>query len=137
VMVGWGTVFVVVAQTLVYGFISAFATPAMQAIIPGLVSREDLGAAVAMNSVTFNLARAVGPVAGAAVVARLGIAPAIWMDAVSYLLLVGALLLVHPTTSTPARAERRPRLADSLRDVRRHKELLMLLIIIAAISVSM
>lgn len=137
VTIGHGTVVVVVIQTLIYGFISAFATPAMQAIIPGLVSRDDLGAAVAMNSVTFNLARAVGPVAGAAVVARLGIAPAIWMDAVSYLILVAALAVVHPTTARPPRAERRPRLVESIRAVRHDKRLLILLLAVAGISISM
>lgn len=137
VTIGRGTVLVVVVQTLVYGFINAFATPAMQAIVPGLVSRDDLGAAVTMNSVTFNLARAVGPVAGAVVVARLGIAQAIWMDAGSYLILVLALLAVHPTTSKPPRAEQRPRLIDSIRVVWRDKQLLILLIAVAAISISM
>ena len=137
VMIGRGTVVVVVVQTLIYGFISAFAVPAMQAIIPGLVSREDLGAAVAMNSVTFNLARAIGPVAAAVVVARLGIAPAIWMDAVSYLLLVVALLLVHPKTSKPPRSETRPSFRESIRLVRRDKELLILLLAVAAVSISM
>jgi MFS family permease len=137
VMIGRGSVVIVVVQTLIYGFISAFATPAMQAIIPGLVSRDDLAAAVAMNSVTFNLARAVGPVAGALVVARLGIGPAIWMDAVSYLLLVVALLLVHPTTSKPPHAENRLRLLESIRTVAHDKNLLMLLLAVAAISISM
>jgi MFS family permease len=137
VMIGRGTVVVVVVQTLIYGFIAAFAIPAMQAIIPGLVSRDDLGAAVAMNSVTFNLARAIGPVAGALVVARLGIAPAIWIDAVSYLLLVAALLLVHPATSKPPHAEKRPRFRESLHIVRHNKELLILLLAVAAVSISM
>ena len=50
------------ASTRVLGLTTAFATPAMQAILPALVPREDLPAAVAMNSVTFNLARAIGPV---------------------------------------------------------------------------
>ena len=137
VMIGRGSVFVVIVQTLIYGLIGAFAAPAMQAIIPGLVSRDDLGAAVAMNSVTFNLARAIGPVAGALVVARLGIAQAIWVDAVSYLLLVVALLLVHPTTSRPPRAEARPRLAESIRTVGHDPRLLILLVTVAAISISM
>jgi predicted MFS family arabinose efflux permease len=137
VFIGRGSVVVVVVQTLIYGFISAFATPAMQAIIPGLVSREDVGAAVAMNSVTFNLARAMGPVAGALVVARLGIAWAIAIDGVSYLMLVAALLFVHPTTSKPPEQQRRPRLMDSLRFVSRDRELVVLLAAIAAVSLTM
>jgi MFS family permease len=137
VTVGHGTVAVVIVQTLIYGCISAFAAPAMQAIIPGLVSRDDLAAAVAMNSVTFNLARAVGPVAGAVVVARLGIGPAIWVDAGSYLILAGCLLVVHPTTSKPPRSDQRPRLRESIRLVRQNKQLLILLVAVAAISISM
>src|SRR5437762_2488199 len=46
--VGWGTVPVVIGLALLLGFTTAFATPAMQAIVPALVPREDLGAAVAM-----------------------------------------------------------------------------------------
>jgi MFS family permease len=137
IQVGRGTVTIVVVQTLVYGCISAFAAPAMQAIVPGLVPREDLGAAVAMNSVTFNLARAVGPVAAAFVVARLGIAPAIWIDAVSYLVLVAVLLTIHPKTSKPPRNDQRPRLMDSLRVVIRKRHLLVLLVAVASVSISM
>jgi predicted MFS family arabinose efflux permease len=137
VSIGYGTVIVVVVQTLIYGFISAFSVPAMQAIIPGLVSRDDLGAAVAMNSVTFNLARAIGPVAAAVVVAKLGIAPAIWIDAASYLMLVLGLLFVHPRTSRAPRSEHRPQLRESIRIVRRDKELLILLIAVAAVSITM
>jgi len=137
VMIGHGTVIVVVVQTLIYSCIAAFATPSMQAIVPSLVPRDDIGAAVAMNSVTFNLARAVGPVAGAFVVARLGIANAIWVDAVSYLMLVGALLFVHPKGSKPPRGHTRPRLIDSIRLVMRERHLLILLIAVAAISISM
>jgi MFS family permease len=137
VMIGHGTVLVVVVQTLIYSCISAFAQPAMQAIIPSLVSPDDVGAAVAMNSVTFNLARAVGPVAGAFVVARLGFAPAIWIDAVSYIVLVAALLVVHPRKATGERSERRPKLIDSIRAVRRDRRLMILLAAIAAVSISM
>lgn len=52
---------VILGLTFALGATAAFATPALQAVIPALVPREDLGAAIAMNSVTFNLARALGP----------------------------------------------------------------------------
>src|SRR5581483_776860 len=77
-----GGLAVVLVLALLLGATTAFATPALQAILPALVPREDLGAAVAMNSVTFNLARAIGPVAGAMVVARLGIPWAIGLNAI-------------------------------------------------------
>ena len=84
--VGWGTVPVVIGLALLLGFTTAFATPAMQAIVPALVPREDLGAAVAMNSVTFNLSRAIGGPLGAFVVAQLGVATAIGLNAISYVI---------------------------------------------------
>lgn len=139
VALGRGTLPVVLALALALGLTTAFATPAMQALVPALVPREDLGAAVAMNSVTFNLARAVGPVLGALAVAHLGIAPAIAINSASYLLFAAALLLARPAVT---RAERRagagrPRLRDSVRTVARERHLGLLLLVVAAVSLSM
>src|SRR5216110_2797260 len=91
IAIGWGSVPVVIGMALLLGFTTAFATPAVQAIVPALVPRDDLGAAVAMNSVTFNLSRAIGGPLGALVVARVGIAWAIGLNAFSYVVLILAL----------------------------------------------
>jgi MFS family permease len=134
-----GTVPVVVAMALALGFTTAFATPAMQAIVPALVSRRDLGSAVAMNSVTFNLSRAIGGPVGAFVVARVGIAWAIAMNALSYIVLIVMLLLVklqaHQTRAQ--NSGQRPRLRDSVRMVRRTPHLAILLAVVAAASLTM
>ena len=55
----------------------------------------DVRSAVALNSMTFNLARAVGPASAAVAVATLGI-PAAFASLFSYLVLVAALLFVRP-----------------------------------------
>ncbi|MEP7304851.1 MAG: MFS transporter [Acidobacteriota bacterium] len=47
----------------------AFETPTWRAVLPDLVSKDDLAAASALNGIEFNLARAVGP-ALAGVLAR-------------------------------------------------------------------
>ncbi len=135
IAVGWGTLTVVLLLALALGFTTAFATPAMQAILPALVPRVDLGAAVAMNSVTFNLARAVGPVAGALVVARLGIPWAVGLNAASYLILAAVMLVVHPAPQA-AKNGKRPRLRDSFRMVREHGFLGVLLLTVAAVSLT-
>lgn len=127
---------VILGLALALGATTAFATPALQAIIPALVPREDLDAAIAMNSVTFNLARALGPVAGAYVVAQFGIPWAIGLNALSYLALAVAILVVE----VDARPEQRPepaRLRESLALVRRDERLLILLAIVAAVSLAM
>src|SRR5205085_6786456 len=52
---------VVIACALGLGVTSAFSAPASQALIGDLVPRHELQSAVALNSMTFNLARAIGP----------------------------------------------------------------------------
>src|SRR5919199_1106190 len=70
---GWATTPVVVGLVLLLGLTFAFAVPAIQAMVPDLVDREHLASAMAMSSLTFNGARAIGPVVGAFVVAQWGI----------------------------------------------------------------
>src|ERR687895_319042 len=53
---------IVIAMTLALGVTTALATPALSALVPSLVSRAELPSAVALVSVTFNLARALGPI---------------------------------------------------------------------------
>ena len=57
---GLARVWVVMACALGLGVVSAFAAPASQALIGDLVPRAELQSAVALNSMTYNLARAVG-----------------------------------------------------------------------------
>ena len=54
------------------GLGSALNAPAWQAIMPELVPRSELASAVSLNSVAFNIARAVGPALGGFVVAAVG-----------------------------------------------------------------
>ncbi|MCA1667675.1 MAG: MFS transporter [Thermomicrobia bacterium] len=129
----WDTVPVIIGLALLLGIVTAFGSPAMNAIVPSLVGRDDLPAAIAMNSVTFNMARAVGPVLGALVVARLGIPWAFGLNCLSYAALIGALLIVHPRQH-----ERRPgappKLRDSLDLIRRDMRLAALLGVVASVS---
>ncbi len=134
---GHGSLAVVLGLALVLGLTTAFATPALQAVVPALVPREDLGAAVAMNSVTFNLARAVGPVAGAAVVAGAGVAAAIGINALSYLALAAAVVVLRARTPAPPSRGPRPTLGESVRRVRQDPTLVLLLATVAAVSVAL
>ena len=90
---GRATTPVVIGLALLLGLTVAFAIPAIQAMVPDLVGPEDLAPAMAMSSLTFNLARAVGPVVGALVVAHWGIAVAFGLNSLSYLGLIGGLLV--------------------------------------------
>jgi MFS family permease len=71
---------------------SALETPAWQSIVPQLVSREDLSAAVAANSVGVNISRAVGPALAGVIIAGFGIAAPFWLDAFSNIGVIAVLL---------------------------------------------
>jgi MFS family permease len=59
--------------------------PAWQASIPELVNREELSAAIALGSVGFNAARAIGPALGGIVIAASGPWAAFLLNAISFL----------------------------------------------------
>src|ERR1700692_3185874 len=69
----------------------AFETPAWRAILPELVSKEDLAPASALNGIEFNLARAVGPALAGALIATAGIGAAFLVNVASFF---GVILVV-------------------------------------------
>lgn len=79
------------AFTFLLGLGSALHLPSWQASMRDLVPREDLAAAVTLNSMSFNLMRSVGPALGGVIVASLGAAAAFGLNAVSYLAVIYAL----------------------------------------------
>jgi MFS family permease len=80
------------AFILVAGIAEALATPGWQAIVPQLVSREDLGQAIALNGVGINISRAIGPALAGIIIVDLGMAAPYWLNAVSNIAVVAALL---------------------------------------------
>jgi MFS family permease len=62
----------------------AFETPTWRAILPELVSKEDLAPASALNGIEFNLARAVGPALAGVVIAAAGVATAFFANFLSF-----------------------------------------------------
>ncbi|MFN3274597.1 MAG: MFS transporter [Paracoccus sp. (in: a-proteobacteria)] len=87
------------AFTFLLGAGQAVYNPPWQASMGDLVPRQDLPAAVSLNSVGFNLMRSVGPAAGGLIVATLGAAAAFAVNALSYLPLLGAMTRWRPQTA--------------------------------------
>lgn len=77
------------------GIAAAFAQPARQTLMPGIVPRQDLAAAVAMNSLVFNIARFVGPALAGPIIALWGVVPAIGANAAGYALAAGSMALLR------------------------------------------
>lgn len=124
---------VVIGLALLLGVTTAFSVPAMQAFVPQLVAPGDLHHAIALNSVTFNASRVIGPVLGAVVISQLGIPWAFAFNACSYLVLVAALMVVRPRAqATPA--GRRPKMRETLRAAAADRRIVALLVVTAALS---
>jgi MFS family permease len=130
---GHASVAVVITVSLGLGVVSAFSAPASQALIADLVPRSEIGSAVALNSMTYNLARAVGPALAAVSVRHLGIPASFAINSGSYLVLVAGVLLVQPPAREFARRGEAS-LRESLRLVREEPRLLAFLLIVTAVG---
>jgi MFS family permease len=87
------TPWVLLAVTFAIGTGNALYSPAWQASVGEMVPREEVPAAVALNSVNFNMTRAVGPALGGMVVASAGITVAFAINAFTYLPVIAAYAL--------------------------------------------
>jgi sugar phosphate permease len=94
----------VIVLGLGQGLMTAFSTPAQQALFVSLVTREDVTSAVGLNSMTFNIARAEGPALAGATIGTLGIAAAFAVDSCSYLVFALALVFVGRADRSGPRA---------------------------------
>ena len=81
------------AFTFLLGLGAALSSPAWQAIIPEVVTREELPAAVALGSIGINVARAVGPALGGLVIAALGPGAPFLVNAASFVGILSVLWL--------------------------------------------
>ena len=89
---GLASTALLLATTFLLGVGGALTSPAWGSTIPLLVSKQELDSATALNSVGFNLGRAVGPALGGIAIAALGIAVPFWIFAASNLGIVAALI---------------------------------------------
>jgi MFS family permease len=85
----------VAVLALLLGCANVIDMPTRQAFVIEMVGRGDLVNAVALNSAAFNGARIVGPAVAGLLIARFGLAPAFLLNGLSFLVVIGALLLVH------------------------------------------
>jgi len=76
---------ILLAFTFLLGIGNALNGPAWSAIVPELVPRAEVAAAVSINSVSYNVARAVGPALGGLVVAAIGSGAVFLLNAASFL----------------------------------------------------
>lgn len=103
---------------LLFGIANAFDSPARQAFVSDVVSRENASNAVALNSASFNMARLIGPAVGGGLIVAVGTGWVFIINAATFLAMLVALMLMHRDELLPrVRATGAQRIADGFRYV--------------------
>ena len=118
------------------GVVNAFDGPARQAFAVEMVGREDLPNAIALNSMTFNSARIVGPAIGGILLAAFGAAWCFTINGFTFLAVIGALLAMRlaPFVRQPGTQSPWAKLKSGLVYVRDEHDLRALLLLAFAFS---
>jgi MFS family permease len=86
----------IVILSIVLGCINAFDVPSRQSFVVEMVERkEDLGNAIALNSMMFNGARIIGPSIAGLILATAGEGMCFLINAVSFIFVIGSLLMMR------------------------------------------
>jgi MFS family permease len=109
----------VYALVLARGLGKAVDNPVRQSFVIEVVGREQVAAAVSLNSAVVSTARFVGPAVGGTVISVAGVTPCFVAGSIAFLVALGALLAIDPRSLQPATLTvRRPgQLREGLRHV--------------------
>src|SRR5436190_5535271 len=126
---------VVVAAFL--GICIAFEMPAINALVPELVKREEIATAIALDRSVFHGSRLVGPSLAGLFVAWWGAASAFFANAGSFFALIIALVSLPPRTKGTAEEEeqRRSGFKEGFRYVRSDRTILSMIALIALTTI--
>jgi len=82
------------ALTAVSASFSAFDQPARGSLVPTLVERSELPAAISLNQMLYQTAAVVGPAIGGLVIASFGVAAAYWVDTMTFAAAIAAAIAI-------------------------------------------
>jgi len=90
---------------ILQGISIAFDGPSRQSLIPNLVPREDLPSAFGLQSIAANVGAVAGPALSGWVIASIGIQWSYWINAISFLGVIAAVLMMGPIQGDMARRQ--------------------------------
>jgi len=118
-----------------FGVANAFDSPARQAFVSDVVSRENAANAVALNSASFNTARLIGPAVGGVMIVLVGTGWMFIVNAATFVAMLIALSIMRTDELQPrVKATDATRLADGFRYVARRNDLIVLFVIVFLIG---
>ena len=129
----------VLVLAFLLGMVNLVDVPTRQSFVIELAGRESLVNAVSLNSAAFNLARIFGPAAAGLLMEAIGIAPCFYLNALSFVAVIAALLAIDapPLVGESRTGSVREVLAsvrEGLSYVRGKREIALPLVLMALIS---
>jgi MFS family permease len=134
---GQMNIWILCALTALGGIISAFNQPARLALVPSLVPRSDMVAAVAIVSIIFNLARFIGPAVAGLMIVGTGLSAAFLVNTLTYVVFLAALALVRaaPQSNSPEQPAFIEQVVEGMRYALFHKGIGTILVLTIVTSV--
>ena len=132
-VVGYVGILYAMLFTVITGILHSVVQPVRQAMVANTVPREDLWNAIALNSISGNVARVVGPGLGGVLIAWLGPAVNFYIEGVFYVLMALAIFpiaLPYREEMTAARASVLANLKQGFRYVVTEQRVLRLLLVV-------
>ena len=123
----------IIVFAAVLGLAIAFEMPALSALVPELVKREEIAPAVALDLSVFHGSRLIGPSVAGLAVGWWGAASAFFMNAVSFVALIIALISLPKRKLGTAEEEeqRRSGIGEGFRYVKSNRIIISMIILIA------
>lgn len=109
------TPYLLLAFTLTVGIGTALNSPAWQASVRQQVGLAELPQAISLNTISFNLARSVGPALGGMLISLWSVSLAFAVNAISYIAMIVVLLRWRPDTPPVERQPMLPAIAVGIR----------------------
>src|SRR5437868_12315040 len=124
----------ILAFAAVLGISNSFEMPTLNALVPELVTRDEIQSAIAVDRAVFHGSRVVGPSLAGIFISAWGAASAFFLNAVSFVALIVALLTIPPRPRGTAEEEnkRASGIKDGFRYVAKDKPSLAMVTMIAA-----
>ena len=118
------------------GLATVVDNPTRQSFAIEMVGKKDLQNAIGLNSAVFNLARIAGPAVAGLVIAVIGTAAAFFLNALSYVTVIGSLHLMRESELRPAErvARAKGQLREGLAYVRSRTDLMLTMVLVFFIA---
>jgi MFS family permease len=128
-------VWMVFALATALGFVTVVDEPARQAFVEEMVGRERLPNAIGLNSAVNNSARITGPAIAGIVIATAGVSWVFFVNALSFIAVVAALLAMRRGEMHPVHREHgRPQIRDGLRQAWSTVEMRSTILLVAVVG---